>query len=99
MYIYILYICVYDTHVQNYTIQIRRASGPWRVRSLARTHFLPCLFTPLPPQWTSGFQSTHTDDGYGLRWATLKITDFTGRLAPERPDQISAMIEFQTEIS
>ncbi len=48
---------------------------------------LPCLFTPVPPQWTSGSQSPHVDEGYGLRWATLEITDFISVLQPNGPDE------------
>ena len=55
--------------------------------------------TPLPPQWTSGPQSTHVDDGYGLRWATLQINETITWAQPNRPDQISDMNQIDAGIS
>ena len=55
--------------------------------------------TPLPPQWISGPQSTHANQGNGLRWATLQITETITWALPNRPDQIYTMSHFQTEIS
>ena len=72
---------------ENNGYKIRRAYGPGRVRSEARSHYLLFLVAPLPPQWISGPQSTHTDDGNGLRWATLQITETITWALPNRPDQ------------
>ena len=79
--------------------EIRRASGLGRVRSLARTHYLLLFMTPLPPQWHSGPQMTHTDEGYGLRWATLQSTETITWLQPNRPDQIYTMHQVNAGIS
>ena len=80
-------------------MQIRRAYGPGRVRSWARSHYTLFLVAPLPPQWISGPQMTHPDAWRGLRWATLQITETITWALPNRPDQISTMSQFQTEIS
>ena len=54
--------------------------------------------TPLPPQWASGPQSTHVDDGNGLRWATLQITETITWALPNRPDQIYDMNQIDAKI-
>ena len=41
----------------------------------------------------------HTNDGYGLRWATLQITETITWAQPNRPDQISNMNQIDTEHS
>ena len=90
---------VFDTSGEVPPSKIRRASGPGRVRSLARTHYLLLFVTPLPPQWISGPQMTHVDDGHGLRWATLQITETITWAQPNRPDQIVDMNQIDAEIS
>ena len=56
------------------------------------------VYDPLTPQWTSGPQSTHTDDGYGLHWTTLKITETIMCAQPNWPDQISDMNQIDADI-
>ena len=58
----------------------------------ARSPFLTLFVTPLPPQRTSGSQNCPLDEGYGLRWATLQITETITWALPNRPDQIYTMI-------
>ena len=70
---------------------IRRAFGPGRVRSRARTPYLLFWLTPLSPQWTLGVQIGPVNQSYSLLTATLKITKTITGALPNRPDEITIM--------
>ena len=90
IYIYIMYICIYKL--------IRRAFGPGRVRSPARTSCLVFWLTPLPPQWTLGVQIGLVNQCRSLLTATLQITKTCTGAEPNRPDQITIMGKIIVEI-
>merc|ERR1712216_519130 len=89
------YIVLYRIYV---IYNIRRAFGPGRVRSWARTPFLVFWLTPLPPQWTLGVQITRLNQLYCLLRATLKITETCTGAEPNRPDQRTIMNKIIVEI-
>ena len=79
-----MYICI-GMSVCGQT-QIRRAAGPWRVRSLETCRGRDLFVAPSTQQWTSGSQSTHVDDGRGHRTGTGESSYGDGQLAAHAYD-------------
>ena len=96
-----MYIAMYIYgHIQIYKTKnkIRRAFGPGRVRSRARTPFLVFWLTPLPPQWTLGVHIGHPNQGHSLFTATLQITKTCTGAEPNRHNEITIMNQIGLEI-